>query len=160
MGPAIRANQGQLTSIAFNPTGAGVATAGENGTVKLWNFAGQQTGELIGHQGKVLRVCFRGDGALIAGMGADGTVRLWRPTGEQLAQFGVHVAFLATEAVGGGFGSPAINFSQDGQYIAVAEKSGSVRLWRIQNLGELLGVGCDWLRPFLASHPEAPRACG
>ncbi len=41
------------------------------------------------------------------------------------------------------------------KYMATASWNGTARLWRIESLDELLARGCDWLKYYLASHPEA-----
>jgi WD40 repeat protein len=48
-----------------------------------------------------------------------------------------------------------LSFSPDGKYLATVSTNGIVRLWRVETLDELLARGCDWLKYYLASHPEA-----
>ncbi|NJM73155.1 MAG: hypothetical protein HC862_25170 [Scytonema sp. RU_4_4] len=43
----------------------------------------------------------------------------------------------------------SVSFSPDGK---------SVILWSL-DLDDLLTRGCDWLKPYLASHPNAPKVC-
>ena len=61
-----------------------LASAGEDGTVRLWNLRTDPVGEtdqpariLQGHSGPVFGVAFSPDGASLASAGQDGTVRLW-----------------------------------------------------------------------------------
>ena len=59
-----------------------LATASEDGTVRLWDPAtGQPIGDpLTGHTGAVTGVAFSPDGHRLATASDDGTVRLWDPT--------------------------------------------------------------------------------
>jgi WD40 repeat protein len=48
-----------------------------------------------------------------------------------------------------------MSFSPDGERLATTGEDGTVRLWRVEGLDELLSRGCDWLKDYLATHPEA-----
>lgn len=49
----------------------------------------------------------------------------------------------------------SISFSPGGKVLAIALKDGTVRLLRVEGLDELLSRGCDRLKYYLTSHPEA-----
>jgi non-specific serine/threonine protein kinase len=97
-----------------------VATASEDGTVRLWAVeGGRPLATLQGHTGAVVGVALSGDGALVASGGFDGTVRLWAaPSGQLLATLQGH-----TGAVVG------VALSRDGEFVVSGSLDGTVRLW-------------------------------
>jgi WD40 repeat protein len=152
---AVRAYQDQVMDVSFSPDGSFFATAGRNGTAKLWTLSGNEVTTFVGHKGAVLAVEFSPDGSLIATSGKDGTVRLWLRSGEQLGQLDGYYGALATQALGADFGTPKISFGPGSRTIACVESDGMVRLWRIQTLDELLTVATEWLQPYLTTHSES-----
>ncbi len=82
----LEGHQGNVNEISFSPDGQRIATAGEDGTARIWNLQGQQLALLDGHQGEVYGISFSPDGQRIATYGlVDGTARIWNLQGQQLA---------------------------------------------------------------------------
>ncbi|MEU6548363.1 WD40 repeat domain-containing protein [Streptomyces sp. NPDC046859] len=110
-----------VDALAFSPASGLLATAGIDGTVRLWDLVGRPAaGPLSGHEGPVRTIAFSPDGRRIASGGADGTVRLWdpvaaSPTGRPLTAHTGPVRCLA--------------FSPDGQLVASAGDDATVRFW-------------------------------
>lgn len=67
-----------LRAVAYSPTGAFVATAGNGGQIRVWDpRTGRTWVALVGHTGAVYGLAFSADGTVLASAGGDGTVRLW-----------------------------------------------------------------------------------
>ena len=75
----LEAHQGRVTALAFAPNGGLLATAGEDGDVKLWNVrSGRGTPRTLrGHTGPVRAVSFSADGQRLISAGQDGAIRIW-----------------------------------------------------------------------------------
>ena len=72
---------GRVTAVAYSPSGAFIATGGQDHTVRLWRA---ETGKLLhtleGHEDQVLSLAFRPDSYLLASTSAcaaGGEVRIW-----------------------------------------------------------------------------------
>jgi WD40 repeat protein len=71
----LKAHDGRITAVALGPEGT-LATAGEDGRVKLWNLHPEPSARALG-LGRVQALSFSRDGRRLYGAGQDGVVRVW-----------------------------------------------------------------------------------
>jgi WD40 repeat protein/serine/threonine protein kinase len=109
---------GPVRSVAFSRDGRILASAGNDGTVKIWDAAtGRELRTLTGHTGAVLSVAFSPDGRMLASASQDGNVKLWDPAaGRELHTLKGHTGHVTS-----------VVFSPDGKTLASA--SYNVKLW-------------------------------
>ena len=69
-----------MNSCAWSADGARLASAGEGGSLRVWDAdSGECLRVLSGHEGTVWFCAWSADGARLASASGDGTLRLWNP---------------------------------------------------------------------------------
>lgn len=82
---ALAGQRGRVRAADYHPGGEQLATASDDGTIRVWNRAdGALLREIEAHGKGVHAVAFSPDGARLASLGSDDRVRLWETEGYEL----------------------------------------------------------------------------
>ena len=121
----------RVGAVAYSPDGATLATAGDDGTARIWAAdTGEQLRTLTGHTDRVWAVSYSPDGATLATAGTDGTARIWAAdTGEQLRTLTGHTNWVR-----------AVAYSPDGATLATAGADATIRIWNPRTGRQVAGT--------------------
>jgi WD40 repeat protein len=112
------ARSADVTSLAFTPDGARLATGSKDGTARIWDAASGQELRKLNHGGVsfVLGVAFSPDGRWLATACDKWAVRIWDiASGQRVLDLIIHKIF-------------GVAFSPDGRWLATAGKDGTARI--------------------------------
>ena len=138
--PVVLRDKAEVNSVAFSPDGERLASAGGDGTIKVWNSRTRKVVQTLNaHPDSVYSVAFHPGGKHLAAVGADRKVRVWDLTTGKPVFTGPCDADLNRGTAYG------VAFSPDGRLLA-AGSDGAVNVW-------------DWRneQPVLRPSPGTPR---
>ena len=111
--------RGQLSGLAFDPSGTRLALSSWAGAATVLDVATMRPVlELVGHTGGVNGVAYSPSGRYLATTSTDATLRIWNATTGQVLQ-------IAHDP--NGPGKPS--FSPDGRFIVEANDAAQIRVW-------------------------------
>ena len=113
-------HDGQVIALALAPDGTWLASAGQDGEVRVWDPAtGTLRCTLGRHTSWITALATAPDGTWLASAGQDGEVRVWDPaTGTLRCTLGRHTSWIT-----------ALATAPDGTWLASAGQDGEVRVW-------------------------------
>jgi len=131
----LNGHEDSVINVTFSKDGSRVATASDDGTVRVWDASNGEEQMMFGGETALFSVKFSPDDRLIAAAGYDGRVKIWD----------MESGDLILTLIGHNNSIYFIDFSPDGKYLATASIDGTTKVWDVSD-----GGNRDWLT--LARH--------
>ncbi|MFM2061815.1 MAG: hypothetical protein RLZZ507_1485 [Cyanobacteriota bacterium] len=116
-------HQEPVRSVAFSPDNQIIASASDDGTIKLWQRDGTFIKNLTEDKNKVNSISFSPNGKMIAAGYDNGTIKIWQRDGKLIKTFNYTNNSLDKNTV------YSISFSPNGKMIASGSNDNTIKLW-------------------------------
>ncbi|MGL5036012.1 MAG: WD40 repeat domain-containing protein, partial [Microcystaceae cyanobacterium] len=138
-----RGHLGSVNHVAFSADGQQVVSAGQDSTIRVWNLKSNDA-QIIFQLYDALPtfVTFSPDGKLIASGDNLGNIQLWNLQTKQ--SFATWKAYMST-------GIKSLQFNPDVTKLTAIAADGTIKVWPLENLEQLLNRGCQQLQDYLTS---------
>lgn len=121
--------QGLAGCVTFSPDGNYLASANRDGSIVMWNRAGDEVFRL-NYGSQVQSVCFSPDNRFLAAGGAGRVIKLWRiDTGEEVMSYHGHINQVLSVA-----------FNHDGKRLISGGLDATARLWDVDSGREIMAL--------------------
>ncbi|MEY3173176.1 MAG: hypothetical protein RLZZ436_1090 [Planctomycetota bacterium] len=130
----ITGHNGAIFDLAFSPDGSLLASASADATVKIWQTdSGVRLDTLSQPLSEQASLAFHPDGNSLYAVGADSRIRQWRIISRSKPE--INPLLISRFAHEGAVS--LLRISADGQLLATASDTGSVKLWHAASVTEL-----------------------
>jgi WD40 repeat protein len=119
---AVQAHPGRLVAAFALPDGSKLVTAGEDGTVSLWDGQARQLQQFKGPSQRTAVLAISADGARVAAGEASGMIWIWDAASGQGRVLGQHATPLYVLA-----------FTPDGRHLISGGQDGELRFWELSS---------------------------